>query len=81
MVETMNLQLIKLTNKKSLNKKSPRLLSHRIKERYYKTLGTSVKTAHCPLSLCKKSHLYFSSKDKYVHKSATITIAKPLKQQ
>ena len=32
--------------------KSPRLLRQRIRKRYYKTLGASVKTAQCPLSPC-----------------------------
>ena len=49
-VETkLNTQLNELTNYNSLE--SPKLSNQRVIKRYYKTLGTSVVTAHCPLSL------------------------------
>ena len=46
-VETFE-QLNELTNQNSL--KFPKLLRQRIRKRYIKTFGTSVKTDHCPLA-------------------------------
>ena len=53
----MNTQLIESTNQ--IHKSPPKLLSKRIRKRYYKTLGTSViNSPLCPLSLhCYKDEI------------------------
>ena len=49
----LNLWLKQLNTQlnESTNQNSPKLLSQQIRKRYYKTLRTTVRAAHCPLSL------------------------------
>ena len=57
-LERLDTQLNKPTNQNSF--KVPNFVHQRIRKRYYKTLGTSVITDHCPsLSLLYYTFLYF----------------------